>query len=134
MVVSNKNKILNLLEKEALTISEISEKISFVQDKKNNENNVRTYVQRLLSEKRIVETGEKKDGFIVYSINKDSPGFAENVTKSLETQELKKLLLFLNSFFVNNVDFLIKNKKIDAFIVANESVFNKIEEVLSNGK
>jgi len=46
--------------------------------------------------------------------------------------ETKKMLIFLNTFFKNNVMYLAKHKEIYDFIIQNELKFKLIEELISN--
>ena len=55
---------------------------------------------------------------------KEIHNFLQNKTDTL------KYLRFLNDFFKNNVEYLLKNKEIDAFIEENEEMFNKIEKLV----
>ena len=46
-----------------------------------------------------------------------------------DTDFYKELLIFLNDFFKDNVDYLMKKKSITDFIIENKSKFNEIEEL-----
>ena len=52
---------------------------------------------------------------------KEVHNFLQNKTSSLE------YLRFLNDFFKNNIEYLLKNEEIDAFIEEHEEIFNNIE-------
>lgn len=45
-----------------------------------------------------------------------------------------ELLSFMNEFFKNNIEYLMKNPETDKFIEQNEDIFNKIEEMINNAK
>lgn len=62
--MSNKYKILELLKKNELTVKEIMEKTDF------NENEVRTYVHRLLKDKLVKIVG-KKERWVIYGAIKE---------------------------------------------------------------
>lgn len=64
--MSNKYKILELLKQEELTIKEIATKTKF------SENEVRTYIHRLLEDSLIKEIGKKNRWCIYAAIEKKS--------------------------------------------------------------
>jgi len=76
--MSNKYKILELLKEQELTIKEITDKTKF------NENEVRTYIHRLLEDNLIKDIG-KKNRWIIYTAIEKTPN-------NIDTYILKKIL------------------------------------------
>lgn len=81
--MSNKYKILEMLKQNELTVKEIAENSEF------NENEVRTYVHRLLKDNLIKEIG-KKNRYYIYTAIEKEPN--ENLRKFL-----KKLYEFMSN-------------------------------------
>ena len=104
--LGKKEEILDLLDKKPLTTKEISSELSLSED------DIRTYLRRLKKEGKINIIGIK-DRYKIYF-----------------TKDPIDLLTFLNSFFKENVSYLAKNQKILDFILKNEDIFNKIEELV----
>ena len=104
--LGKKEEILDLLDKKPLTTREISSELSISED------DVRTYLRRLKKEGKIKVIGIKERYKIYF------------------TKDPIELLAFLNSFFKENVSYLAKNKQILDFILENEDVFNRIEELI----
>jgi len=85
--MSNKYKILELLKEQELTVKEIADKTEF------NENEIRTYIHRLLKDNLIKEIGKKNRYYIYTTIKKESNG------------NLRTLLKDLYSLMNNKMDF-----------------------------
>ena len=102
--------VVNLLAKEELTSKEIADKLG---EKKPDV--IYVYLNKLLKEKVIERTTDKKP---------------YKYKKSMTPIEL---LNFYNNFFKENIDYILKNKDMNRFIELNEIVFDKIEEVITNG-
>ena len=105
-ILGKKEEILDLLDKKPLTTKEISSELSISED------DIRTYLRRLKKEGRIYIIGIKERYKIYF------------------TQDPIELLAFLNNFFKENVSYLAKNKQILDFILGNEDIFNRIEELI----
>ncbi len=75
--MSNKYKILEMLKQNELTVKEIAENSEF------NENEVRTYIHRLLKDNLIKEIGKKNKYFIYTAIEKESNGNLKALIKNL---------------------------------------------------
>lgn len=80
----------------------------------------KTYIQRLHNELEVID----KDGHeFVYDIKGGTPD-------SFDLHEYKKHLKFLNDLFKGNLDHIMKSKKIVNFVIKNEKVFKRIEELI----
>ena len=111
MIIMKKiEQVINILAKEELTSLEISNKLDIKTDI------IYVYLNKLLKTGKIERTNDKKP---------------YKYKKSLTSIELLK---FLNDFFKNNIEYLIKNPETDMFIEQNENIFNKIEEMIINAK
>jgi sugar-specific transcriptional regulator TrmB len=110
--LSNKEKILELLKDTQLTSSEISEETGIDID------SVYVYLNQLYNNEKVERTTDKK------------PYKYKNSTLKVMLNECKGLLKFMNNFFKDNLEHLIKNKDIVSFIQKNEEKFNKIEELV----
>lgn len=112
MIISNKitekKKILNLFSKEELTSKQISEKLGIKIE------NIYVYISELKKDNKICIISDS-NGKNVYFMGKPI-----------------EYLKFLNDFFKENVEFLMKNNQIKDFILENEELFNKIERVIIN--
>ena len=106
--ISEKNQILELLTKTELTSSKIHELTEI--DKQH----VYIYLNSLLKDKKIKRLNDKKP-YIYFAV------------------KTKEYLAFLSDFFKDNIEYLMKDPKIDKFIEKNEKIFNKIEVVITNG-
>ncbi len=105
--LSEKKQILELLTKTELTSSKIHELTEI--DKQH----IYIYLNSLLKDKKIERLNDKKP-YIYFAV------------------KTKEYLAFLNDFFKDNLDYLMKDPKIDKFIEKNEKIFNKIEKVITN--
>ena len=105
--LSEKDQILELLTKTELTSSKIHELMGI------NKQHVYIYLNSLLKDKRIERLNDKKP-YIYFAV------------------KTKEYLAFLNDFFKDNIEYLMKDPKIDKFIEKNEKTFNKIEMVITN--
>ena len=105
--LSEKNQILELLTKTELTSSKIHELTEI--DKQH----IYIYLNSLLKDKKIERLNDKKP-YIYFAV------------------KTKEYLAFLNDFFKDNIDYLMKDPKIDKFIEKNEKIFDKIEKVIIN--
>jgi len=106
--ISEKTKVLELLSYEELTSKQISNKLGIKIE------NVYVYISEL-----------KKDN----KICKISNSNGKNAYFTIRPIEYLK---FLNDFFKQNIDYLMKNHQITDFILRNENIFNKIEKVINN--
>lgn len=106
ILLGRKEEILALLEKRSLTSKDISSELSISKD------DVRKYLQRLKKDHKIRVIGIK-EGYKIYSAH-----------------DPIELLSFLNTFFKDNVSYLARNQEIYEFILSNEEIFNKIEELV----
>lgn len=105
--MSNKYIILELLKVDKLTVKEIVDKTEF------KENDVRTYIHRLLKDNLIKQIG-KKDRYCLYEAVENDP---------------IEFLKFMNDFFKDNVDYLSKNPKIKEYVLKHDE-FDKIEAMV----
>ena len=114
---------MELLSKEELTTREIHDKTGYDMDL------IWQYVNQFKSEEKIKKIGNKGRFSIYTAIKQD---FHENDNKTQVDKKILDDLKFLNDFFKNNIDYLLKSQKIDKFIEENESKFNEIEKVIEN--
>lgn len=105
--LSEKNQILELLTKTDLTSSKIHELTEI--DKQH----VYIYLNSLLKDNKIERLNDKKP-YIYFAV------------------KTKEYLAFLNDFFKNNIEYLMKDLEIVKFIEKNEKIFDKIEKVVIN--
>ena len=105
--LSEKDQILDLLTKTELTSSKIHELTGI--DKQH----VYIYLNSLYNDKKIERLNDKKP-YTYFAV------------------KIKEYLAFLNDFFKDNIEYLMKDPKIDKFIEKNEKTFNKIEMVITN--
>lgn len=105
--LSEKDQILDLLTKTDLTSSKIHELTEI------NKQHVYIYLNSLLKEKKIARLNDKKP-------------------YTYFTVKAKEYLSFLNDFFKDNIEYLMKEPEIIKFIEKNEKIFNKIEKVIIN--
>ena len=103
-----RSKLLELLKTEPMTSKELADKLNIPI------NQIFTYLAQYSKDGKVVKCG-KKGKFNLYSAVESNP---------------IELLKFLNDFFKENLDYLMKNKNIDKFIEKNEAIFNKIEELV----
>ncbi|MHA1757080.1 MAG: hypothetical protein ACTSVV_09940 [Promethearchaeota archaeon] len=106
--MTNKERILEALEKEELTSLEIADKTGIDKDQ------VFVYLNQMLKSKKVIRIGDKPYKYMP-------------LTKS----KLLSYLEFLNNFFLDNHEYLLKNEKIMNFILNHEE-FDKIEVILNN--
>jgi len=113
--MSNKNKILEILKVNELTVKEIAERTQF------NENEVRVYIHRLLEDNLIKEIGKKNRWIIYTAINK-------NHNFDSDSNLLSKLVLLMIKAGINSENY---------GITINESeinpIINKLMERDKNG-
>jgi len=114
--LGNKEKILKILKQEDYTASELANKTDLTID------NVKTYLQRL-----------KKEG-LIRPITKKGREFLFTATEKRPVEDGKavKNLKFLNDFFKENLDYLLKDRKIVDFVMSNEIKFNEIERLVKD--
>jgi len=105
--LSEKNQILELLTKTELTSSKIH-KLTEI-----HKQHIYIYLNSLLKDKKIERLNDKKP-YVYFAV------------------KTKEYLAFLNDFFKDNLDYLMKDPKIDKFIEKNEKIFDKIEKVITN--
>ncbi len=105
--ISEKDQILELLTKTELTSSKIHELTEI--DKQH----VYIYLNSLLKDKKIERLNDRKP-YIYFAV------------------KTKEYLAFLNNFFKDNINYLMKDPKIVKFVEKNEKLFNKIEMVIIN--
>ena len=105
--LSEKNQILELLTKTELTSSKIHELTEI--DKQH----VYIYLNSLLKDKKIERLNDKKP-YIYFAI------------------KTKEYLAFLNDFFKDNIEYLMKDIEIVKFVEKNGKIFDKIEKVITN--
>lgn len=105
--LSEKKQILELLTKTELTSSKIHELTEI--DKQH----VYIYLNSLLKDKKIERLNDKKP-YIYFAV------------------KTKEYLAFLNDFFKDNVEYLMKDPEIVKFVEKNEKTFDKIEKVITN--
>ena len=105
--ISEKDQILELLTKTELTSSKIHELTEI--DKQH----VYIYLNSLLKDKKIERLNDRKP-YIYFAV------------------KTKEYLTFLNNFFKDNINYLMKDPKIVKFVEKNEKLFNKIEMVIIN--
>jgi len=76
-------------------------------------------------EEKVKKSGKNRSEFI-----RDKIFNSDTSDTSCDTNIYKKLLIFLNDFFKENVDYLMKKKSILDFILENENKFNEIEDLI----
>lgn len=92
--MSNKEKILEMLKESKLTVKEIAEKTEF------NENEVRTYIHRLIKD-NLVETVAKDSRWVIYkAIQKENK--LETLKKGI--LEFNKLMSITKPKIPSNID------------------------------
>jgi len=115
--MSKRSKILELLTQNELTTKEIQAKLGY------DLNLIQVYIHQFKNNGQIKKKGNKGK-FIIYSAIEKEPIKID--------KNLIKYLIFFNDFFKDNLEYLIKNKKIQDFVL-NHKEFDEIEEVIQNG-
>lgn len=122
--IGNKERIINILKKfeSGLTYKNLLDQYRS-EHNKDLENGY-VYLKRL-KQSGLIETYKppySKGKVITYKL----------VPEALKENDPITALKFLNNLFKNNIEYLIKNERIDQFIEKNEVMFNKIEKVIEN--
>lgn len=121
--MSNKYKILELLNQESLTIQEIANKTEF------NQNEVRVYIYRLKKDNLVKELG-KKNRFIIYTAAE------KNHQNNNEFIKIRKGYQQFNSLFeklMKNATKLLRESQINMFkqMIRENIEINLIKEINS---
>lgn len=106
-MATEKEQIVELLKKRNLTSAQLFEETGIKKE------HLYVYLNELLKENKVCRLDDKKP-YTYFAV------------------ECFEYLKFLNEFFKNNIDHLLKDLSIDTFIEENEEIFNKIERVINN--
>jgi len=87
--------------------------------------NIRIYLGRLREEKKI-KVIDKDGREFLYEIKTDKTDASE----SSDLSEHKECLKFLNDFFKENIDHLMKSDKIVDFVLKNDDIFKEVERLI----
>ena len=121
--MSNKEKIVQLLEKENLTVKEISEKLNM------NENQTRVYVNRLKKENKIIVAGIK-NRYKVYKIKEERDPKAIKILQELLYDFTK--LYYLMTLKMEVKDNIELNEEDTIFLDSIKQRIENINKFLQN--